>query len=186
MAEGLVQIDDEFDPDRCQTIVGGHGAGQCKYKAVLGFKYCQIHETGNHAVRTSQNKQVIRNYNLAKWKSHLESKLKDSDAVMSLRDEIGILRVLIEERLNNCQDTTDLLLNSSVIADLISRVERVVVACQKIEEKRSGLLDKGKAIQLAGEIVKVISGFVSDDEVLGAIATKIGEAVTRVAADKSE
>ncbi len=178
MSDKITRADGQFDPERCQSIIkAGYKAGQCDNKAFPGSKFCAVHGGNSHP--QSVEKENIKIYNLTKWKAQLDSKLKDPDAVINLREEIGILRILIEERLNFCNDTTDILMHSSIIADLISRVERVIASCHKIEEKRGNLLDKDQLLQICTSIVAIIGKYITDDKVMSNIANDVGQMILK-------
>ena len=162
------------DPTRCQA---NHAKGQCQYQAVENSKYCPMHG-GNKAVE-ARNKQVVRQYNLAQWQSRVND-FSDHDQVKSLRDEIGITRMLLENMITKCQDSNDLLLFSSKIGELVGKIERLVVSCNRLEGSMGMLLDKAAALNLAGQIVEIISKHVNDDAAIDAIAGEIAFAIANL------
>ncbi len=162
---------DEDDPNRCQYIRPTYG--QCTNKACDGSTYCPAHG-GNRGAQTKQKKK-LRNYQLNKYKNRIAKKSNSSD-ILSLRDEIGILRLLIEEKINRCQDDSyDIIMMSGPLSDLIMKVERMVSSCTKLENRLGNFLDKNKVIQFAQTIVKIISENITDEETLDTISNKILE-----------
>jgi hypothetical protein len=167
------------DPNRCQCVTG---KGQCINLAVEGSKFCGAHG-GNSALKQLDSKN-LSGYRLAKYQNRL-SEFADSDKIKSLRDEIGILRILIEERFNySCKTDTDLLLHSGPLSDLIMKVEKLVSSCDRIESKLGLMMDKTQIMQLATEVVEIISQFVTDEATLTDIATQIASAIDRMAQPK--
>lgn len=166
---------DDEDLDRCQAISGG---GQCNLRAVENSKFCPAHG-GNQALKAEENRE-LRNYRLNKWKARRAAELGNSDNVTNLRDEIAILRILIEERFNQCNDAQSLLLMSSPLSDLIMKVEKIVVSCNKLESKLGNLLDRTKALQFAQVIVQIIGNYVKDEETLDKMSEEILQALDNV------
>lgn len=162
------------DPSRCQA---NHAKGQCSYQAIDGSKYCPMHG-GNKAVE-ARKAQIVRQYNLAQWQARTEH-FSDHDNVKSLRDEIGITRMLLENMITRCQDANDLLLFSSKISDLVGKIEKLVVSCNRLEGSMGMLLDKAAALNLAGQMVEIISRHVSDEQAIDSIAGEIAFAIANI------
>jgi hypothetical protein len=128
---------------------------------------------GGNKQLQSQELKSLNNFRLGKWQAHIERHAGDSD-IKSLRNEIGILRVMIEERLMKCKDATDLIMQSTAISDLVMKVDRVVTSCHKLEGSMGQLLDKSALLQFASQIIDVISvELEGDDEKLETIANGI-------------
>jgi hypothetical protein len=137
-------------------------------------KYCSIH--GGVAEINKQESGSKNMYRLAKYGSRI-SEFASHTQVKGLRDEIGILRMVLEERLNKCQDNDELILSSNVISDLVMKIQTVVTSCHRLESSMGQLLDKQQLIQFAEAIVKVICEEITDPALLAKVAYKI-EAVT--------
>jgi hypothetical protein len=138
-------------PDRCQAV---HNGGQCIWKACEGSKYCEAHG-GNKAIEAKE-KESMRNYQLTKWQARIDQK-KSTPDLKNLRDEIAILRMMLEERLNACSSGTDLMLHSSAISDLIMKVEKVVASCHKLDRSRGLMIDKQAILNFAGRVIQIIT-----------------------------
>lgn len=164
-------------PERCQ---GRYKHGQCPFAFIPGSKYCIMH--GGHVVEKSKDKTNQRSYRLDKWRSRV-SEFADDERVKGLREEIGILRVVLEETMNSCKDTTDLLIYSAKIADLVTRIEKIVSSCHRLEASTGMLLDKSAALHLASVIVEIIGRFVTDENAVDSISNEI---VTAILGQKSE
>ena len=151
--------------------------GQCPFLKEEGSDYC-IRHGGHHAAK-NKKEQALRNYRLTKWKARV-GELAESDGIKSLREEVGILRVIMEEMLNKCEDANDLLLYSTRMADLVMKIEKVVVSCDKMEGKMGMLLHRDSVLQLAGEFVTIISEHIDDMSVIDEISMKMVQATMRV------
>jgi hypothetical protein len=125
------------------------------------------------------NNAAIRNYRLQRWRQRV-GEMADSSSVKSLREEIGILRVVLEEMLNQCTDTTELLLYSHRISDLVMKVEKLVTSCDKLENRLGLLLSKDAVLQLATTYVQIINNHVTDPEVIESISTEMLEVTEKI------
>jgi hypothetical protein len=171
ITEVKVEVVEPDAPDRCQAV---HGRGQCRYRRATDSQYCAMHG-GNRAAATAQ-KAVIRQYQLAKWQSTVDS-FADEDAVKSLRGEVGIARMLLEAVMHRCKDAGDLVLYSGKMTEQIKTIERLVISCHRLESNLGLLLDKPKVLALAGQIVEIIGRHVKDDDTIAAISQDIVGAI---------
>lgn len=157
------------DPRRCEANVKDR---ECPNVRVEGKKYCPIHLAGQRV-----DKEELRNYHLTKWQSRV-NELADNDKVKSLREEIGILRIVLEEILNRCQDSSDLLIYSSKISDHVLKIERVVTSCHRLEQSTNLLLDKTAIIHISAMMIEIIGRHIADGDLLETISKDIAKLIT--------
>jgi hypothetical protein len=155
------------DPNRCQAR---GGEGQCPFKAIPGAINCARHQ-GDNQFKKEQEKQKDM-YRLAKWQARV-AEFSEHDEVKSLRSEIGIARMLLEETVVRCKDSNELLMYSSKISDLVCKLEKLVSSCHRLEASTGMLLDKTAAIHLASVIVTIIGDYVPDPDVIDKISNEI-------------
>jgi len=158
---------DPADPDRCQAMTS---RGQCSNFSVEAGNFCMAHG-GNNAVK----KQAVadkRNYALGKWQQQVGDKA-DAPQIKSLREEIGIMRVLLEVVVRKCDGAVDIILQAGPIGDMILKIERLVTSCHKIESSMGQLLDKAELLKFAGAVVQIIGDEVEDEATIGRISDKI-------------
>lgn len=146
---------EEDDPHRCQAITT---QGQCRLKAVEGGSYCLVHG-GQHQIK-SQEKAALKNYRLKQWQARV-GEFSDSKEAKNIRDEIGILRLLLEERMNQCKDSHDLMLQSQAISRLVQDIEKTVTSCHRLETQLGQTMDKQALIQFASKVVTIVSEVLS-------------------------
>jgi len=156
--------------------MGHHG--QCPYKRIKGSDYCVRH--GGHKQVIKNEEESKRQYNVAKWRARIDH-FSEHQGVKTLREEIGIARLMLEALLQTCKDEMDLVLYSQKISELVGRIEKLVVSCSRLESSMGMLLDKAQAMQMAGRIINVISEHVQDPEALNSIA----DAITNEFSDSS-
>ncbi len=157
------------NPNRCQAQ-GGNKEGQCIWLAVEGEKYCSMHGGTKQSAR--KEKKKIHDYRLQLWQTRLDE-FAESDNVKNLRGEIGVLRLLIENILNQCNDSHELMLYSGKIGDLVAKTEKLAQTCDKFETKVGMLLDKSAALILASRVVEVIANEITDPEAIDRISNGI-------------
>jgi hypothetical protein len=163
------------DPiERCEGTVE---SGQCPYNKIEGTNFCPMH--GYNNPQTVVINEIKRNYQLRRFKERIND-FADNDQIKSLREEIGILRMCMEEILNKCEDSTDLLMASHRIADLAIKIEKLVVSCDKLESRMGLLLSKRAVIQLATEYVQIINTYITDPEIIENISNKMIHATRRI------
>ncbi len=180
MSDKIQRIEYEADPNRCQGMTG---KGQCMCKAMEGGKFCPIH-AGAGKIKIKEEKH--KNYLLVKWQARIEEK-KQSPDLKNLRDEIGILRMLMEERLNQCESSADLMLHSTALSDLAIKIEKMVGSCQKLEEKLGNVLDKQSILNFASKIIAVLgTELEGQDELLERISNKILVAIGELGNENTE
>lgn len=162
------------DLDRCQASTR---RGQCNLKAVPGGKNCLIH--GGAIQLKNQETKNLKNYRLAKFKVRA-AELGNSDHLTSLTDEVAILRILIEEMINSCDGTNDLLLRAGPLADLLMKSEKLVSSCHRLDSKLGNLLSRDKVMQFAQLVVEIISNEISDERVLDTISAHLLKALGEI------
>lgn len=117
-----------------------------------------------------------RVYRLSKWQQRVEEHA-DSEHVKGLREEIGILRVVLEEVMAVCHDSTTLLMYSNRISDLVVKIEKLVSSCHRLEQSSGLLLDKSAALNIGAQIVEIVSRFVANEDALDQIGEGIVQAI---------
>lgn len=169
------------DPNRCQGVIGK--GGQCDYRAEPESKYCIRH--GGNKAGFAKDRQRLHDYRLQKWQERL-NEFAASEVVTSLRGEVGVLRIMLEETLNMCQSPQDLHLYSSRIQDLVMKIDKVVNSIAKLDARAGNLLDKSGCLILAGQIVEIIGKYVKDGKQIDAISEELIDLVARLAGKEPE
>ena len=96
------RVKDPADPERCKAAAPD---GQCRNRAEPGSDYCHVHRG-----KSNVEEQDLALYHLTKaqYRRRL-AELKGHEEVKSLRDEIALTRILVEERFNSIKNDADLL-----------------------------------------------------------------------------
>jgi hypothetical protein len=164
----------EDDPNRCKAA---GGQGQCHYRRTENSEYCPMH--GGNKGEEAAERESLRVYRLSKWRGRMDE-IADHPQVKSLREEIAVLRILLEEQMNKCNDAADLILTSNRISDLVIKIEKVVSSCHRLEASTGQLLDKTMAMNFATQIVEIVDRHVRDPEIIDQITNEVLQALTQL------
>jgi hypothetical protein len=154
-------------PNRCQAT---NNKGQCFNLAVEDGTFCLAH--GGNKQTESKKAASLKNYRAGQWQAKI-NRFSESSQIKDLREEIGILRMIMEERLTFCKTETDLLLHSHVISDLVMKIEKVVVSCNKLEASLGQHMDKTALMGFAQQVIQVISINIEDRELVDQVANEL-------------
>jgi hypothetical protein len=144
--------------------------GECPFKRIPETDYCPRHG-GNKKVIAAEVAEN-RLYLVAKWQQRIGAKV-DNPRAKTLAEEVGIIRLMIENRLAQCLDDSDLLLASSSLTQMLASAEKLVSSHHKIEKERALLLDPDRAQKLASDIVTAITNYLDDPDILKALTEDI-------------
>ena len=137
-------------------------------------RFCKVH--GGALEMMNINKGKMKNYILTKCKfrDNITNKSKNTNG-HSLRDEIGILRFLLETMLEKIQDANDIELKQLAIGNLVLKIERLVSASIKSEVQLGELLSADVLMAVQQQIIDIISRHITDTNILDTIAMDISK-----------
>lgn len=143
------RVEDPADPNRCK---GSVRSGQCWNHAEHGSDYCCYH------LGVSTEREERKNlYNLTQARHRIRlAQLKDHEQVKSLREEIALARILLEERFNQVKDDADLMAACPMLNQLLLTLERLIKSSHQIEQNLGALLAKPTVILLGQNIVNLL------------------------------
>lgn len=185
MAEENVfeRVEHPDDPHRCQAV---GGQGQCPFKGMIGIdgkrgQYCPRHVPKSESTGQAATKGVdlLRNYRFSmKFQPRIDE-LANNEKIKSLREEIALVRLVMETIVNRCGDEYDLALEAERIQRLAEQLNKLVQACHKIEESTGQLLDKTVVINIGSMMVGILEKYVPDKSILDVVGAEIYEAITK-------
>lgn len=172
MLNKFERVSSPDDPNRCQATHAN--LGQCPFRGMKKEdgtfqKYCARHQGGNVV---GEIKQSMDLYRAAQWQARIKGH-SEHPSLKTLHNEVGICRILLEERLSQCKDTTELLMASSTISELLDKIQRLVSSCHKLDKDLGQMLDKAQALKLAADFVQIINQFIDDPFILETIAEEL-------------
>lgn len=162
------KVQNEFDSDRCTNITQH---GQCLMRKYKNLDRCYMHSRAELKERT---KESIRLFRLAQHQVRV-NEFKDHEHIKTLNSEIGILRLMVEEKLNACKTPTDLLIASQSISQLIQTISNLVINATRLETTYGQTMNKTQVDAFASKITEILSKHVSP-EILETVANEISEA----------
>jgi hypothetical protein len=153
----MVRANGDDDPRRCTD---SYRDGPCPYIAVEHGTKCQMH--GGTQQFEKYERQELFKYRAEKWQEKIAHFAED-DSVKSLRQEIGVARMLLEETLNQCKDATELLVYSTKINAMVDQISKLVVNCTKLEDRLGVVIDKSTVLNLGHQVLEIIKEYVPED-----------------------
>jgi len=148
---------------------------KCNAEAMDHCDYCE-----KHAGLTGP----LRSYILS-FEPLEESRSRHAASeVSNLRDEIAITRALVEQRLNLISNNSELLAACGQVNSLLLTIEKLVQSCVKTEEKLGALLSKTAVVELATDMVTILSEELKAIEGYEAIVDRVGMRVMELVKNK--
>jgi len=114
----------------------------------------------------------IAKYRLEQYGGRVKEFAND-DMIKSLRDEIGILRMTLENLINQCKTANQLVMFIDKITSLVNQIRQTVESTHKLEEKTAQLLDRRVIVIIADSVVQIIADHIKDPDVLNVIGSRI-------------
>lgn len=165
------RMDGADDPDRCQALTT---EDQCNLKRFGESLYCKVH--GGNVANQKIRDASLTAYRQSKWQARIQAH-GEHPRVKSLRDEIGILRILMEERLETVHTPFDFIAAAGPISDIVDKIARTVQAADKLEKSMGEHLDKQALLTFGSEVIGIIANNIKDTDVVDKIANEIMQAI---------
>lgn len=165
MAQAIERVNRPDDPRRCQ---GNPHGNQCWNVAADESTLCPACAAdAGEMVEVQAKRQYILTD--PRYQARL-AVLGEAEEIKSLRDEVAIARMLIEERLNKIKTDHDLYSATGAINSLLLTVEKLVSRSHILEQNLGQLLHRSTVVRMAQAFVEIV-----DDEVRdlpGGVAAK--------------
>jgi hypothetical protein len=158
-------------PNQCQMSTA---TGQCRFEAIEGTSFCRRH--GGHHRHKSNMQAAEREYIAAQWRAQV-GVFADSPDIKSLRTEIGVLRMMMIKHLNSCKSDQDLMMRSSSIADLATKVEKAVTACDRLDNRLGRTLDKAQLLIFGQQVITLVSKYLESPDSIREFASELVQAI---------
>ncbi len=149
-------------------------SGQCNHLAVEGSKFCAEHSRDPQA---GPKRQYMLNKAIYQQRY---SNFAESDDIRTLKDEIAILRMVMQERLNMIGSDSEMLASCGQIASLAVTIERLVKSCHTLESNLGSLIAKPTLLGIANNIVQILLQELADVPGYEILVDKISERILQV------
>lgn len=166
--------------NQCQASTA---RGQCENAKMPGSDYCPAHG-GNRGYNSMRNERR-RLYDVERYKKKI-AKLTDHEDANSFREEIGVMRMMLETRLNQCTDDHTLMLHSQVISSLIMNIERAITSATKLELQLGKVLTEEQAGAWITDLIEIVGRHITDPEVLEGISDELLQSLEDITAPRRE
>ncbi|MHB8107842.1 MAG: hypothetical protein ACYDH4_10515 [Candidatus Cryosericum sp.] len=145
----MTQVTDLADPRRCK---GSDAQGQCRQQALEESDYCQQHG-GRNVVPARQ----MRKYLLATAEDQgLLERYADDDQLKSLREEIALCRVMIQNTARTARTEVEQVTAYSKINTLLLTLERLLKTCHTLEQSLGQLVALPALIRLGQQLCQIV------------------------------
>jgi hypothetical protein len=142
---------------RCDfTLSNGDLCGNMR---VDGATRCPLH--GANMQLAKEEHKSMRMYRLAKFQKKVD-KFADHGKLKTLHEEVAILRMLVEEKINVCEDMTDLMMVSGPVTEMVMKVQKLVESCDRLEMKSGSLLNKTQIQNIATQLMQAVAAKINE------------------------
>jgi len=161
-----------------------YSTGQCNEEALEGDRFCTLH------THLDPEKHQKRLYNLLKYKYRTRyQQIGDHESLRSLRDEVAIAKMVLEETLNSVHNESELLASRADIAHQLATIDKLVASTVKMETQLGSLLAKPTLLKIAGDIVQILLAKLQDvpnhEILIDEISAEILKTITNVNENES-
>lgn len=174
MSENVKKVTVDTQHLRCQASCGN---GSCPNQVFAdGCKYCAIH--GGTKEQAAIERKNMNLYRIAVYQSRLNEFMKHDQAT-TLRNELGLTRMMLEEILNKAGTMDQVaLMYFQPAMQLIQAIQKLVESCQKLDKASGQLLDRTQLLVIANTIIKILAENLNDQALLDKIQQELITAIT--------
>lgn len=145
----MPSVTDLTDPHRCK---GGTPRGQCLNLALDGSDFCQYHRGIDQAPARKMQKYLLGNAE----EQGLLNRYADDDALKSLREEIALVRVMVQNTLKWAQTDIEKINAYSKVNTFLLTLERLLKTCHTLDQSMGNLIAKPALHRLGQDIGQAI------------------------------
>jgi glutamine synthetase adenylyltransferase len=150
MPQTAVRVNAQDDPRRCH---GTTKTGQCWNQVIDGGTLCpDCINDGGKLVEANRRQYLLTD---PRYQTRL-AELSTADEIKSLRDEVAIARMLVEERLNKIKSDQDLYTACGSINSLLLTIEKLVSRSHILEQNLGLLYHKSTILQMMQAFVAIV------------------------------
>lgn len=170
----MKRVTDPADPRRCKY---SYPHEQCWHEAESGCDNCAA-----HGGKSKANAEETRLYYLTEVDNRRRlAELSGHEQIKSLREEIGLVRMLIEKQVNAAKSDIELLGSCGTINGLLVTLEKLVKRCHELEQSFGELLSRQAALRLGQSLCEIVieelQGIEGHEEVIDRIVERFFPAI---------
>ena len=141
------------DPRRCQSVTRD---GQCRYLSVEGSEHCAYHNGnqrgGNQLEQRKKDRYLIDQADLRQS----YERFNDDKGYLGLKDEISLLSMILQKRINSIQSDADNMMAVGHINILTQRLESMKINLIKFQTSLGLVLGKDELRILARNMAQIL------------------------------
>jgi len=166
----MKRVTDPADPRRCKHSFPHE---QCWNEAPEPGKNCTAHG-GRDMIEENEKRlyqlaEVDDRAKLAHFSTH--------ERIKSLREEIGLVRLLIEKRMNLIKNEADLLAACGPLNSMFLTLEKLIKSCHSLEQSLGELLTRDTVVRLGQTLCNIVieelQGMEGHEEVIDRIVERL-------------
>jgi hypothetical protein len=135
---------------------------QCHYAAEDGELYCRKHR------ELSPHKRF-------EYATAMHMPTIPRSEIFSLTEEVRLLKQLIAARVGRITDENSLILTAGPVADMLTKLQKLVDAAVKLETAKGELISREAAMALIASIMTVVADVVVDVDLIDQIHDRMQE-----------
>lgn len=172
-----IDLDSEH---RCQAVKRTHQCVSARHILSDGTESLYCYSCGGWRDEKKIQRRNFSLYTVERYKKKID-KLASHESAKSLDDEVAILRMTLEDLLNNQQD---LQVKTPMVLNLVDRILKAVPTAHKLDLQVGNSFSLKKANQMADEIITIMGNYIEDTEILSKISTEISSAISRATCEE--
>lgn len=146
-------------------VLEGNNPYEHTPELVKGVDRCP--RCGGKAKVDANRSKATRIYKIQTLEKEIQAQLENGQ-LKSLRQEVALTRTLLQEMLNEAVGHEQgsrygIMIHSPQVERLLTRVESLVMNCQKLEEKSDAQLDVTEAVQFAERLGAIVMEYVPEE-----------------------
>ena len=166
----MKRVADPADPRRCKF---SYPHEQCWHEAEPGCDNCLV-----HGGKSKANAEATRLYHLVDVDNRRRlAELAGHDNIKSLREEIGLLRILIEKTMNAAKSDAELFSSGASLNNMFITSQKLIKSCHELEQSTGELLSKQTVHRLAQKMCEIVleelQGIEGYEEIIDRIANRL-------------
>lgn len=154
MREPTVPERAEGDDPRCEAV-NVQGA-TCPYKPVPGSMYCSHHGGRAHELAKVERQKSLYSFHQTQYLQQIEA-IESNPRSRSLRDEIGLTRIILQRIIDTCESDNDYILRSGEIQSVIKTLESLMKTAFVLDKETKELMTRDEAKQLAAKLLSTLA-----------------------------
>lgn len=129
---------------------------KCSYLPIEGSIYCQYHGGRRRADLATAKRESIYDWTQTKYLQSIEQGIHRSSRSTSLKEELGMVRILLQTLIETFEDKNAAFLKSGEILALVSKIESIAKTTHTIDKELGELVSRDEAKEIGSKMLQVL------------------------------